>query len=216
MISVIESNNSETMGVVPRGGVRTWGKVMIGGVLVFALFAGVGVCEAGSEGSGSGSSTENADTETNSLPDDATLLKMRVRDLKQLLQRKGADAECKACTTKQEFVDRIKETFTWSDVTATPSASAEESMPTMEELRKMFNRNEDNVDVKKLKEQLRKAGINVDVVGNKNGFGNVNVEDITKAYKDIKSDQQQSDGSESANADGASSTGSSDEERTEL
>lgn len=181
------------------------------------------VGEAGGEAGGGTESEKDAEqgfeTRQNStpLPDDATLLKMRVRELKDMLSKKGAEAECKACTTKQEFVDRIRETFTWADVTESPSASAEESVPSMEELRKMFAQNQDNEYMRKLKEQLKQAGINADVVGNGNGFGGVNIDDLKKAYKDINPDDQQNDGSsESTKADGASTAESGDDERTEL
>ena len=36
------------------------------------------------------------------LPDDATLRKMKVKELKGLLARKGADAACVACTSRGE------------------------------------------------------------------------------------------------------------------
>lgn len=200
------------------------------GLLMVAAVGLLGVCEAseseGEAGSKSvGTESENGstkgseeDAEATPFPDDATLLKMRVRELKEILARKGAEAECKACTTKQEFVDRIRETLGWADVTATPSPSAEESVPSMEELRKMFAQNEDNEYMKKLKEQLKQAGINADVVGSGNKFANLNVEDLTKAYKDIKDDRERDAdaGSESSKADSASAGNSGDEERTEL
>lgn len=212
----------------PSGIRRTWRNSIVAAVLLITVLGILGVCEASEGVSEAGGETGGTDSEKGTergsetrqnsapLPDDATLLKLRVRELKDMLSKKGAEAECKACTTKQEFVDRIRETFTWADVSESPSASAEESVPSMEELRKMFAQNQDNEYMRKLKEQLKQAGINADVVGNGNNFGNVNIDDLKKAYKDIKPDAQNDGSSESTSADGASTTGSGDDERTEL
>lgn len=170
----------------------------------------------GNETNGQGG---GASAEQTPLPDDGTLLRMRVRELKAILEKKGPDAQCQACTTKQEYVDRIHETYSWPD--ATPSASPEvpPDAPSMEELQKMFaEQNKDSEDIRKLREELKKSGINADIVGN--GMGKFNAEDLAKAYKRIKLDAKENKkakaGAQNSEMGDSSFDGSGDQEHTDL
>lgn len=116
------------------------------------------------------------------LPDDATLLKMKVRQLKQMLLKKGADAECKACTSKGEYVDRIRETADWPDVTL-DAAPSDEKMPSVEELQKMFANKDDTKYMEELKAKLKASGID-----SSNLFaatGGLNPDQFAKGFKEM-------------------------------
>lgn len=109
------------------------------------------------------------------LPDDATLLHMKVKELKELLARKGAVAECVACTSKREYVDRIHETADWPDVTPEPTADT----PSEEELKNMFNK---QGDIEDLKRKLKEAGIDT---ANIFKAGDLNADELEKRFKKV-------------------------------
>lgn len=95
------------------------------------------------------------------LPDEATLLKMKVRELKAILAKKGPDAACLACTSKAEFVERIRDTADWPVVAEKKEENQGEGddAPSMEELRAMFSKGRDDEQMKELKKNLKAAGI---------------------------------------------------------
>lgn len=125
-------------------------------------------------------SDQSGSTTTEQQLDVEALLKMRVRELKAMLEKKGA--ECVACTSKEEYVQRIQETLSWPDVT--PAATEEE--PSIEELRGMFNGSANDDRVKQLKESLEKAGIDTSKLfmsaGGKGGF---DAEAFAKQFKHL-------------------------------
>lgn len=129
-----------------------------------------------------GTDSDTADTPAFELPDDAALLKMKVKELKQILSRKGSSADCLACTSKQEYVDRIHETLEWPDVTPSPTPDTTFNMDdekNKEELEKLFSKNKDPKYMAELKEKLKAAGIDT-----KNIFmGDEINPDIIKTYK---------------------------------
>lgn len=85
---------------------------------------------------------------------------MKVRQLKALLEKKGPDAECVACTSKQEFVDRIRETANWPDVKQTDAEEGDRADDLkLEELAALFNKDKSPEEVEKLKRNLEAAGI---------------------------------------------------------
>lgn len=106
----------------------------------------------------SGKHASEADPVVEELPDDATLRKMKVRELKAILEKKGPEAMCLACTSKQEYIDRIRETADWPTVEKKESASDEDTL-SMDQLRDLFNKGRDEEHIKDLKKRLRDAGI---------------------------------------------------------
>lgn len=163
--------------------------------------------EEGAAPPGDDSSNDSASggVELPPIPDDdTTLLKMKVRELKGFLDRKGADAACMACTSKREYVDRIRETMTWPDVTPEPEpekAMSDDDTPSMEELQKMFQKKEDTPEMIKLKEQLKAAGIDASVLSKGdfgNNFKNVYDADNAKGNGDAATDDK---GDEAASGD---------------
>lgn len=116
------------------------------------------------------------------LPDDATLLKMKVRELKAILEKKGPDAACLACTSKKEYVDRIRETADWAAVEVKKEdAAGTEDAPSMEELKEMFTKGRDSEQMKKLKENLKAAGIDTSNIFSADGFDS---ERFAEQFKD--------------------------------
>lgn len=117
------------------------------------------------------------------LPDDATLLKMKVRELKAILTKKGPDAACLACTSKAEFVERIRETADWPVVEEKKEEPAMgDDAPSMEELRAMFSKGRDDEQMKELKKNLEAAGIdttNIFATG-----GGLNSEKFAEQFKE--------------------------------
>eukprot|EP00177_Eucheuma_denticulatum_P000575 GFKZ01001038.1.p2 GENE.GFKZ01001038.1~~GFKZ01001038.1.p2 ORF type:complete len:203 (+),score=48.69 GFKZ01001038.1:138-746(+) len=93
------------------------------------------------------------------IPDDATLRKMKVRELKAILAKKGPNAECLACTSKQEYIDRIHETSDWPDAPPEDMDADDEDPPSPEELAAMFNKGRDSEEMARLRKNLEEAGI---------------------------------------------------------
>lgn len=89
------------------------------------------------------------------LGNEKELATMRVKELKVLLAKKGDIASCVACTTKQEFVDRVLETADWAEV----SVEASSGDVSVEDLQKLFKQSQDNVHIDSLREKLKAAGI---------------------------------------------------------
>lgn len=133
------------------------------------------------------------------LPDDQTLRKMKVSQLKALLAKKGPDAACLACTSRIEYVERIRETADWPDVTPSPAASD----PTKEELDRMFANQKDMPNMEELKRKLKEAGLDTsniytaDDIGKMGGFKKGG----RKAKNGAKADANVDAPSDSANAD---------------
>lgn len=114
------------------------------------------------------------------IPDEATLLTMKVKQLKELLEKKGPDAACLACTSKQEYVDRIRQTADWPTLAAaTPTAEMD---PSMEDLRNMFQGNNDDEQMKNLRDKLRDSGVNVDNIFTANGLNKEGFEEELKRF----------------------------------
>lgn len=119
------------------------------------------------------------------LPDDATLLKMKVRELKAILERKGPDAQCLACTSKKEYVDRIHETADWPYMEKKDENLKDEipkDGPSMEELKTMFNR-PDNEEMQNLMKKLKDAGIDASNVFSGSDFDSDKFEEKIKNWK---------------------------------
>lgn len=91
------------------------------------------------------------------VPSDTLLLKMKVRELKALLAKKGPEAACVACTSKGEYVDRVRETAEWADVII--EAAQKDDSPSVEELAKMFSGQQDSAEMEKIKADLKAAGV---------------------------------------------------------
>lgn len=111
--------------------------------------------QSSESGSGETASVENPSSEP--IPDNATLRKMKVRELKAILARKGPDAECLACTSKQEYIDRIHETSVWPDVQ--PEEADDDDTPSPEELAAMFKKGRDSEEMARLMKNLEEAGV---------------------------------------------------------
>lgn len=127
------------------------------------------------------------------IPDNATLRKMKVKQLKQFLDRKGPKAACLACTSKGEYIDRIRETADWPDVTPEPT----DDEPTLEELQKMFSQGQDSEEIRKIKENLKAAGIDASNIFSANGLNKEKMEEQFKRYKPASSGEQASAGEDS-------------------
>lgn len=132
-----------------------------------------------------GSSDETSKSKAEGLPDDATLRKMKVKELKKLLAKKGPEAECVACTTKDEYVERIRETENWEDHVEEEKDMklGNDDAPSMEELQKMFGKGKESEEMIKLKESLKKAGI--DPKNILNTAGDFDVEAFAKQFGDM-------------------------------
>lgn len=98
------------------------------------------------------------------IPEDAKLLKMKVRELKAFLEKKGPEAECKACTSKREYVDRIRETADWPNV-----SKSDDDLP-LDEIQKLFAKGQNNEEMQKLRMELEKAGIDASNFISTNGL----------------------------------------------
>lgn len=175
--------------------------------VVFLLLSTVVTCEE-----------TQAEESAFEMPDDLSLLKMKVRQLKDILRRKGDDADCVACTSKQEYVDRIHETASWPDVTPSPSASpelTEEDLKTREELEKLFSKKKDPAYMEEMKKKLEAAGIDPSQVF----MGNQLNPEVVRRYKP---GAENGDGasSDDASTDDASTddagAGEQEEEKTDL
>lgn len=125
------------------------------------------------------------------LPDEAALLKMRVKDLKAFLQKKGADAACVACTSKQEYVSRIHETADWPDVTSSPEATAMGDEPTMEDLQRMFSESQNDERIAGLKKQLEEAGIDTSKIFT---AGGLNRDEVLKQKEQFEKMRDETNG----------------------
>lgn len=111
---------------------------------------------------------------------------MKVRQLKALLAKKGPDAECVACTSKQEFVDRIRETADWPDVKQTDDDERNGTDdPKLEELAALFNKNKDPEEVEKIKKNLEAAGIDASNIFSTGG--DFNADAFAKQFASWKS-----------------------------
>lgn len=106
---------------------------------------------------------------------------MKVRQLKALLAKKGSDAECLACTSKQEFVDRIRETADWPDVEQNNHQKPGENDPTLDELAALFNKDRSPEEVDKIKRNLEAAGIDASNIFSTGG--NFDAEAFTKQFE---------------------------------
>lgn len=112
------------------------------------------------------------------IPDDAKLLKMKVRELKAFLEKKGADAECKACTSKREYVDRIRETADWPNVLK-EEPKKDDELP-LDEIQKLFAKGQSSEEMEKLRKELEKAGIDASNFISTNGLS---PEDLAERLK---------------------------------
>lgn len=157
------------------------------------LVSRIAASETGPEAN-EGSETKGDESKGAEIPDYATLLKMKVRELKDILARKGSEADCVACTSKREYIDRIHETAGWPD--ATPSPSSEEAPPLSdEEIQKLFAKTKDPEYMREMREKLKAAGINVD---NLYSGQNINTDEFGKKFRTINlenggADQEQKD-----------------------
>lgn len=188
-------------------------------VLFVAAFTHVNASEAEANADSGGETSRGEAGEVGSsgdgssgleLPDDAVLLKMKVRELKDILDRKGSDAECLACTSKREYVDRIRETASWPDVT--PSPSVEEAPPLSDdEIKKLFDKTKDPKYMADLKEKLRAAGINTDNLFTGKDF---NSKDFANKLNKFNTDNKDTDANADVDADsnsGSNADGNADE-----
>lgn len=107
--------------------------------------------------------------------DDAALLKLKVRELKAMLAKKGPDAECVACTSKKEYVERIRETAEW------PDAAVPEDLSDLDLGKIDGNREE---EIEKLRQKLKDSGINAQMFM-KGADGKFDEEAFAKQFKDL-------------------------------
>lgn len=170
------------------------------GLLLLTLVALATASDAGSEATGAdgkeGDATKRTETGRAEIPDDVTLLKMKVRELKEFLARKGSEADCVACTSKREYIDRIHETADWPD--ATPSPSSADPPLSDEEVQKLFAKTKDPEYMRELREKLKAAGINADTFSGQN----IDADELAKKFRRINlehdgNEQKQKDSDES-------------------
>lgn len=100
---------------------------------------------------------------------------MKIRELKAYIAEKGT--ECLACSSKEDLIARALEVQDWPDA---PKEEEKEKEPTAEEMEKMFkNLNADKERTAKVKEDIRKAGLDPEKFG-----GHVySAEDLQKMFK---------------------------------
>lgn len=170
-------------------------------LLSVLLFIAATLCHASEEAgvdAEAGSTADSAGDESAfEIPDDAALLKMKVRQLKEILGRKGPDADCLACTSKREYVDRIRETESWPDVTPTPPPPPPEM--SKEEMDEFLRKSEDPEYMADLRKKLEEAGIDTKNIFMGNDFDPEKLKKFAAdgkenaAEDDIKSEDESSD-----------------------
>lgn len=180
-------------------------------LLSVLFFIGATFCYASEEAgvdTEAGSTADTADDEPAfEIPDDAALMKMKVRQLKEILGRKGPDADCLACTSKREYVDRIRETESWPDVTPTPPPPPPEM--SKEEMDEFLKKTKDPEYMADLRKKLEEAGIDT-----KNIFmGNdLDPEKLKKFAADGKGNAPEDDKTQDESSDEKSNDAATDDE----
>jgi ARMET, C-terminal len=116
----------------------------------------------------------------------AALLKLKVRELKQMLARKGA--KCNACSSKHDLIERIEEVREWPDKEPEPSVDASDADPS-------FNRadyDDSNMDetIQKIRKMMKEKGMDGNAMKNMKMFSpkdleKMNVESTQRAEKDV-------------------------------
>ncbi len=105
---------------------------------------------------------------------------MKVKELKAFLKKRGAD--CLACSSKEDYVDRAIEIKDWPEVEQKDEKAPEFDAVNFGDLFKDGNMDEEE-RMKKLKEALEKSGVDTSKLFN----GNVlNAEELGKVFKDQK------------------------------
>lgn len=115
------------------------------------------------------------------VPAQAELRKMKVRELKAILDKKGPDAACIACTSKGEYIERIQETKSWPDVQPSPDVA---DGPSVDDL----HSDDPAIDperLARLKEMLKASGIDTSKLFS-NTDGSFNDKELERQFKQFE------------------------------
>lgn len=124
---------------------------------------------------------------------------MKVKELKAFLEKRGAD--CLACSSKSDFVDRALETRDWPEVEIKVPETQKPGDVDVEQLLKDVKI--DDEKMKKLREELEKSGLDTSKLFN----GNIlNAQELAKVFKDRNPDFGEAGAGEAGKGDASAGT----------